>query len=440
MTARQRHVVVLLLVLSLAAGAIYLIYPVSKSTKLGLDLQGGMSVVLTARSTPGAPVTSRAMDQAELIVTQRVDKLGVAEPQIQRQGTENILVQLPGIRNPEDALAIIGKTALLEFNLIQPAFEKQPGYTDEQLNKLKQEGKPVLGPTLMTGKDLKNARATYGGDVTRKPIVEMSFTSQGSRNFAKITGANVGKRLAIVLDGEIMTAPSIKQAITGGNAIIEGIGTIDEAKKIALVLQTGALPVRLDASEVRTVGPTLGQDSLRAGLRAGIIGLIVVALFMAVYYRGLGIVTTLALSVFAVLFWGLIAALGRFYSWNLTLPGIAGIIVSIGIAADSSIIIFERIKEEVRSGKTFRTSIDSGFWHAFRTILDADVVTWVTASVIFFVGVGPVRGFALTLALGLMVDMFTALFFTRSVLGIIAHYWPLTSPRLLGIKGAPATS
>jgi preprotein translocase subunit SecD len=433
LTQKKKHVLVLLAVLAIVAVCIYLIYPVQKSTKLGLDLRGGMSVILTAKPTPGAPVNERAMRQAELIIRERIDRLGVTEPQIQRQGGRSILIQLPGIKNPEEALEIIGKPAILQFAIVQPAFERE---TDERLNQLKKEGKPVLGPILMSGKDLRSAQATYGGQLRTEPIVEMKFTPAGADKFTQITSQNVGRRLAIILDGKIMTAPTIKSAITGGSAIIEGIKSIDEAKKIALVLQTGALPVHLEMAEVTRVGPTLGKESLKAGLVAGLIGLGLVATYMLLYYRGLGLITSFHLTVFAFLFWGIIALLGRYYSWNLTLPGIAGIIVSIGITADSSIIIFERIKEEVKQGKTFRTSVDTGFWRAFRTIFDADLVTWLTAGVLFFVGLGPVKGFALTLALGLMVDMFTALFFTRSILGIIAHTWPVKSPKILGIKGA----
>lgn len=417
MTNKQKHLLSLGFVLVLVAVAIYLIYPVQRTTKLGLDLKGGMSVILTAQPSKGTPVTEQTMDQAELVIRNRVDRLGVAEPEIQRQGASSILVQLPGIKDPDRALEIIGKTALLEFKVLEEGSEG---------------GKAKLGPQLMTGDALSNANATFGE--MNKPIVELSFNRAGAKKFADITTKHVKQRLAIILDKKIISAPTIQEPITGGQAVITGIETLDEAKEIALVLQTGRLPVELDISEQRTVGPTLGQDSLVAGLRAGIIGLVLVVIFMLFYYRGLGLITSVALAVFASVFWGVIAVLGRFHLWNLTLPGMAGIILSIGVAADSNIILFERVKEEVALGKTFRTAADSGFLHAFKTILDADLVTFVTAAILFWIGVGPVRGFALTLMLGIAIDMFTFIFFTRSAITLVAQVWPKGAPRLLGIK------
>lgn len=436
MTSKQKYLISVLAVLAIVAAGVAAIYPIDKSTKLGLDLRGGVSVILTAKDSPGAPVNEDAMRQAEMIIRNRVDGLGVGEPEIQRQGDRNILVQLPGIKNPEEAVKIMGKPAVLQFAIVQDKYAK---FSTANLKELKAKGEPVLGPVLLTGKDLKSAQATYGGQVATQPIVEIQFTPEGAKKFGDITSANVGKRLAIILDGEIKEAPTIQQAITGGRAQITGINSIDEAKNTALVLQTGAIPVKLEMSEIRSVGPTLGQDSLRAGLIAGLVGLALIALFMLVVYRGLGAVTIAALAIFAALYWGLIAAMGRYYQWNLTLPGIAGIIVSIGIAADSSIIFYERIKDEIRSGKTFRAAVDAGFWNAFKTMLDADFVTWLTAGVLFILGIGTVRGFALTLSLGLVIDMFTMFFFTRSVLGLIAHAWPKRSPGFLGLKEEVAT-
>ncbi|MCL5292265.1 MAG: protein translocase subunit SecD [Actinobacteria bacterium] len=447
MTDKRKYIITILLVLAIVGGAIAAIYPIDRSTKLGLDLRGGVSVILTAKDTPGAPVNEDSMRQAEMIIRNRVDGLGVGEPEIQRQGSRNILVQLPGIRNQDEAIKIMGKPAVLQFAVVNEKYAKVPAAGVDpntgkkinlNLNDLKRQGEPVLGPVLMTGKDLKSAQATYGGQIGSQPIVEMQFTSEGARRFAEITTANVNKRLAMILDGEIKEAPTIQQPITGGSAQITGIGSIEDAKNTALVLQTGSIPVKLEMSEIRNVGPTLGQDSLRAGLIAGLVGLALIAMFMLVTYRGLGAVTVAALVVFAALYWGLIAVMSRYYQWNLTLPGIAGIIVSIGIAADSSIIFYERIKDEIRAGKTFRTAVDSGFWNAFRTMLDADFVTWLTAGVLFLIGIGTVRGFALTLSLGLIVDMFTMFFFTRSVLGVIAHMWPKKSPKLLGLEEVPA--
>ncbi len=419
MNPTQKHALSISVVLFLVLISIYFIYPPAKSTRLGLDLKGGMHVILSAKPFPGSPVTENAMDQAMLIIRQRVDKLGVAEPEITRQGRNNILVQLPGIKRPEKALEIIGKPAFLEF--------KEVKGTDKK-------GKIILGKTEMTGRYLKDAQVDF--DELGKPKVNLQFTSEGGRKFEEVTGRLVGKQLAIVLDGKVMSAPQVREKISGGRAEITGDFTIDKAKELALVLQTGALPVKLEIEENRTVGPTLGADSLRAGIKAGIIGLILVALYMLLYYRGLGGITCVALLVFATLFWGVIVIINKFTSWGwpLTLPGIAGIILTIGVAADSSIVIFERVKEEVKVGKTLRSAADSGFTHAFKTILDADFVTLIAAVILVFVGIGPVRGFAISLICGICLDLFTALFFTRPLLALLVRFKPFTRPTLVGIK------
>ncbi|MEW6189211.1 MAG: protein translocase subunit SecD [Actinomycetota bacterium] len=421
MASKQKYLLSMGFALILVAVCIYFI--VKYPPKLGLDLKGGMHIILSAKEKPGAPVTEQSMEQALFVIRQRVDKLGVTEPQIERQGRNSILVQLPGIRNPQKALEIIGKTALLEFI---------------EVKSIDKEGKVILGKVLMTGKALKNARPSFGE--MSKPIVEMEFTKKGTKKFADITTRYVRQRLAIVLDKEVMSAPVIQEPITGGRAIITGLDSIDEAKRIALVLQTGALPVELDISESKTVGPTLGWDSLMAGLRAGILGLILVALFMVIYYRLFGVITWLALGVFATFLFGLLVAVNAVLTSfglagiNLSLPSIAGIVLMIGVAADSSIIVFERIKEEVRGGKTIRTALDTGFSHGFKTFLDADLVTFTTAAILFYFGIGPVRGFALTLMLGIVCDLFTSFFFTRAMLGLMSFTKLWRNPKLLGLE------
>ncbi len=420
MNTQQKALYSLLFIFVLISISIYLVFPVEKSTKLGLDLKGGMSVILTAQATKKAPITEDKMDQAKLVIEKRVNRLGVSEASVQRSGIDNILIQLPGIKNPQKALDIIGKTAILEF---------KPVLADDQAG----GDNFTLGPTEMSGDALSSARATY--DDKNEPVVLINFTSKGKKQFADVTTRYVQKKLAIVLDGEVISAPVINEPIIQGNAEISGLASIDEAKEIALVLQTGALPVKLVRSEVREVGPTLGKESLIAGLRAGIIGLILVAIYMAIYYRGLGLVTSLALVVFSTIFWGVIAFISRFIGqWSLTLPGIAGIILSIGLAADSSIIIFERIKEEVRSGKSFRVAVDSGFENAFRTIMDADFCTVAAAFFLYWLAIGPVKGFALTLIIGIVIDITTAFFFTHSILRLLALSKRIVKPYILGVK------
>lgn len=425
----QKNLLTLGIVALVLVFCVYLTY--TNPPPLGLDLKGGLNIILTAKAKPGAPVTFDAMEQATLIITNRVNKLGVSEPDISRQGEDNIMVQLPGIKNPEKALSIIGQTAQLEFREV---------LTPETTGQTKM----ILGPPLITGKDLKDASAQYRESevgLKEEPVVSMSFNKEGTKKFGDVTTRLVNKQLAIILDGKVMTAPVVNEAITTGEAIISGGNmTMEKAKEIALVLQTGALPVELKISESRMIGPTLGYDSLMAGLRAGIIGLFLVALFLAAFYRLFGFITWSSLTVFATFLLGLISALNVIMpafgggGFSLTLPGIAGIILMTGIAADSSIIIFERIKEEVRVGKSMQTSMPSGFIHGFHTFLDADLVTGLTALIIFIFAIGPIKGFALTLMLGIICDLLTSYFYTRPVLALLSRKAVFQKSVVIGAK------
>lgn len=448
MTAQQRYFLFISIALTLVAVAVFFLYPISKSIKLGLDLQGGVSVLLYGRSTAKAPVTAESMDQAEQIIRDRVDRLGVAEPGIMKQGANYILVQLPGIKDPKRALDVIGKTALLEFRQVldtEPRTEtklgpvtKEPA-SDKEAVLLDKDGKTKykVGPVLMTGKALSDARKEF--DEFGAPKVSITFTSEGSKQFDEVAAKLYQKQLAIILDDQVQSAPVIRETHYGGRAEITGKFTSEEVSNLALVLKTGSLPVKLEMSEVRTVGPTLGKDSLQAGLLAGIIGILLVALYMLIYYRGLGLVSMLILTVFGTILFGVVALFGRYGGyiglyWNLTLPGLAGIILSFGSAADSGIIVFERLKEELVEGKALRVAVDSGFNHAFKTVLDADLVTLVTAFILYVLAVGPVRGFAFTLMIGVFVDLFVLYFFTHSILGLIP-YSPLSGRlALLGLR------
>ncbi|MCK4777606.1 MAG: protein translocase subunit SecD [Actinomycetia bacterium] len=432
MDQQQKAFLSISIVLLLVAISIYLIIPPSESTRLGLDLKGGMNIILTAIPSPDAPVSEEAMEQAMLIIRQRVDKLGVAEPDISRQGKDNILIQLPGVKHSEEALEIIGKPAFLEFKKVLDA--DGDGEPDED-----EEGNLILGETVMTGKYLKDVRVIF--DQTGTPGVSIEFTKEGGKKFEEVTGSMIGELLAIVLDGELMSAPVVQEKISPpGGAEITGKFTVEEAKRLRLVLQTGALPVKLELAENRTVGPSLGEDSLKAGLRAGIFGLLLVLLYMVLYYRALGVVTCLALTVFSILFWGVIVSINKFtpWGWPLTLPGIAGIILSIGLVADSSVVIFERIKEEVNLGKTMRSAAESGFSHGFKTMVDADLVTLIGAIILIWVGIGPVRGFAVSLAVGISIDLFITYFFSRPILMTISQFKILENPVFIGAKGVDA--
>lgn len=428
MTDKQKHLIALGILVILIAASIRMIMPINKSTKLGLDLKGGLGIIFKAKETKEMKITEEKMQQAELVLRNRVDALGVAEPEIQREGSRNIMVQLPGVKNPEQVTDFVKKPAVLRFRLVENKYE---GLNVVKLNEEKKKGTEVLGPVLLTGDKISGAKATYGGQVAQQPIVDFSLNDDGAKQFESITAKNVNKRLAILLDDQIITAPNIKSAISGGKAVIDGVGSIDEAKEIAMVLNTGSIPVELEILDYQSVGPTLGSEALRAGVVAGLIGLALVALYMLLYYQGLGIVTWIGLTAYATLVWGVIAAIGRYYGWTLTLPGIAGLIISIGIAADSKIIIFERIKDEMRNKKTFRTAVDTGFWNGFRTSLDADLVTIFAAAVLFFIGIGPIKGFALTLMVGLLMDIVIMLLYTRPTLGLLASVWPIKSPSIL---------
>lgn len=477
-------------------------YPIN----LGLDLKGGTQIILRPTEKGAEEVSPESLDKATLIIMDRVDKLGISEPLVTRDtNTNNIIVQLPGVKDPSRALEVIGKTAQLEFrilegefgiiedNLVKPALidaenirslsssddgklfvfeslltgkvkykisvdEKTQDIlvedyesgdligkiipssggelylknleTEENLGEILSNKKAatsvLVGPVLLKGDKLVDARAGY--DSTGKIIVSMSFTDEGKEIFEKVTSENIGKRLAIVLDRDIKSAPVIKTAISG-DAVIEGIESLDEAKDIALVLQTGALPVELVVEENTTVGPTLGKDSLTKGLYAGLIGFLLVVVFMLSYYRGLGLISTIGLIVYVIIFWGILSGIGA----ALTLPGIAGVILTIGMAVDANVIVFERIKEEFRKGKSIRISVFEGFRHGLRTVLDSNITTLITAAALYRFGTGPIKGFAVTLSLGIIISMITTLILSRAILILLSGLRGASRPGFLGV-------
>ncbi len=375
----------LVLVIVVIVAALFLFYPPKEKVRLGLDLQGGSNILLECVDTPNAKVDNDAVNRVLEIIRNRIDQLGVTEPTIQREGTRRILVQLPGIKDPEAAIDLIGKTALLEFK-------------DEN------------GKTLLTGAHLKKAITSY--DRLGRPIVLIEFDKEGAKAFAEATSKNVGKVIKITLDGKEISAPVVQEPILDGKAQISGNFTVESAKHLAILLRAGALPVKVEIVENRTVGPTLGRDSIRKGIQAGIIGTILVLIFMLIYYKAFGFIADIALVANLIILLGVLAGIKA----TLTLPGIAGIILTIGMSVDANVIIFERVKEELRSGKTLRASIDAGFAKAFRTIFDANVTTLIAAFALFFFGAGPIRGFAVTLSLGILSSMFTAIVVTKVIL------------------------
>jgi preprotein translocase subunit SecD len=365
-----------------------------------------------------------AVSQGLETIRNRVDEFGVSEPTIQRQGENRILIQLPGIKDSNRAIKLIGKTAMLEFKLVdeensvEQALKGQipPGdeilyerEVDPRTGQVKKIPYLVKKKTLMTGDVITEAR--IGFDQMNQPMVLMSFDKRGTRLFARITEANIKRKLAIVLDGTVYSAPVIQDKIPSGRAQITGRFTEEEAHDLAVVLRAGALPAPVEILEQRSVGPSLGHDSIEQGIRSILVGGLVVLLFMMVYYKLSGVVANLALILNLVFLLSALAALRA----TLTLPGIAGIVLTIGMAVDANVLIFERIREELALGKTVRAAVDGGYSKAFLTILDANITTLIAALVLFQFGTGPIKGFAVTLSLGILASMFTAIVVTRVV-------------------------
>jgi preprotein translocase subunit SecD len=403
--------------------------------KLGLDLQGGMylKLAIDTDKMPANVKLEEAVSRALEILRNRIDALGVAEPLITREGDKEIVVQLPGVKDPERALNIIGKTALLEFKMVDERdkiSEMTDAAGDTVASKIPEgvmvladkEGNrtPIFTKDLLTGADLVDAKVQMGTYGT--PVVWFKFSPEGGRKFAELTGDNVGKKLAIILDDKVYSDPVIKTRISGGEGIIEGNFNLDDAKDLSLVLRAGALPAPVKIINKYVVGPSLGADSIAKGQKSIVIGALVVICFMAFYYGFSGLIADLAL-IFNVLFvLGILAALNA----TLTLPGIAGLTLTIGIAVDANVLIFERIREEMRGGKTIRAAIDAGYHRAWLTILDSHITSLITAAILFQFGTGAIRGFAVTLFWGLVISLFTAFFITQSVFDLRKQYKTLS--------------
>lgn len=374
------------------------------SLNLGLDLQGGVHVVMEAKPGQGEKLTEDVMNRALAVVERRVNGLGVAEPIVQRQGNRRIIVELPGISDQQEAIEVIGKTAQLEI-------------------------KDPTGKTVLTGADLKDAYLSR--DQLGRPAVSIEFTAEGAKKFAALTTTFQGQRIPHILDGEVLVNPEIREPILGGKGQITGQFTVEEAKNLAVLLKAGSLPVPMEVVEIRNVGPTLGKESIDLSIKAGILGAALVLLFMVFYYKLPGLIADLALGLYALIVLAAMAALGA----TLTLPGIAGFILTIGMAVDANVIIFERIKEELSNGKRLRAAIDAGFNRAFTTILDANVTTLITALVLFYYGTSSIRGFAVTLTLGILASMFTAIVVTRFLLNVVVDANPERFGKYFGMRG-----
>ncbi len=431
---KQRYYQLFILILILVAGAAVVTFTEGKTllgreirTHLGLDLEGGVQALLEADLPADTPVSSDAMSTARQIVENRVNGLlGVGEATVQQAGDRRILVELPGEQNPEAALNTLKETGLLEFvdmgstplppgTIIKTDFGLESTSTLTETNAVTPTER--IWHTVMTGSALKDVQVTV--DQVGQPQVAFELTGDGSKIFAEHTSNNVGKYLAIVLDKRIISAPVINSPITQGQGVIQGQFTSEEANQLAVQLRYGSLPIPLKVVETRAVGPTLGQESLRKSLLAGLIGLSIVVLFMALYYRVPGILADLALVTYALISF----ALFKLIPVTLTLPGIAGFVLSIGMAVDANVLIFERLKEELRAGKTLQNAINLGWNRAWPSIRDSNLSTLITCAILFWFGsafgASIVKGFAVTLALGVIVSMFTAITATRTYLHVV---------------------
>jgi len=379
-----------------------------------------------------------AVRQCLETIRNRVDQFGVSEPQIVPEGERRIVVQLPGVKDPQRAVDLIGKTALLEFKLLdergedskvmQEALAGHPPAGDEVLYQKVTDAKGKVSTipfllqkkTILTGDAISAAEVQIGSEMN-EPYVSLEFDKVGAKIFSDITGANVNRRLAIILDNNIYSAPRINEKIPSGKAQITGRFTMEEARDLAIVLRAGALPAPVKIIANVTVGPSLGQDSIRMGLRATLVGAALVVLFMVFYYRVSGVVADFALLLNIIMLMGTLSWLRA----TLTLPGIAGIALTIGMAVDTNVLMFERIREELRLGKTGRSAIDSGYTKAFVTIFDSHITTLITAVVLFQFGTGPIKGFAVSLSLGVLINLFTALIGTKTVLDWMTTKWEM---------------
>ena len=370
----------------------------------------------------------KIVDQSIEIVRRRIDELGTKEPVIQSQGVDRIVVQLPGLQNPEYVKTLLGKTAKMSFHLV----DSRSSAAEARRGKLSASSRLIQGSEgetyvigrkpVVSGENLVDAQPSFQEG---EAVVSFKFNSLGGKKFGEVTKNNIGERLAIVLDNEVISAPTIKSAILGGSGIISGNFTVKSANDLALLLRSGALPAPLEVLEERTVGAGLGSDSIREGIVASIIGLIAVVLFMVAAYGLFGVFTTVTVFTNLFLMLGALSFMGA----TLTLPGIAGIILTIGMAVDANVLIFERMREEVKAGRSTKDAAEAGFTEAWGTIVDSNLTTLVAAFVLFYFGTGPVRGFAVTLAIGIATSMFTSVTVTRLIISSwIAKYKPTRLP------------
>jgi preprotein translocase subunit SecD len=383
---------------------------------------GGGLIRLTIPEAAMNDRLRKTIEQSIQIVEKRVNELGTVEPLIQRQGNDRILVQVPGLQDPTHLKEILGQTAKMEFRMVDtsvPPDQAQRGSVPSDDEVLPNMSNPstttvVKKQVLVSGGDLTDAQTGFD-QRSGEPVVNFKFNTAGSRKFAQATTENVGQPFAIILDNKVISAPVIREPITGGQGQISGNFTVQSANDLAVLLRAGALPARLTVVEERTVGPGLGQDSIAKGELAAYVGAIMVVVFMLLTYRLFGVFANIAVIINVAMIFGILSLLNA----TLTLPGIAGVVLTVGIAVDSNVLIYERIREELRNGRSAISAIDAGFTRALATILDSNITTFIAAAVLFMIGTGPVRGFAVTLGVGILTTVFTAFTMTR----LIVAWW-----------------
>ncbi len=453
--ADRRNIWLLILTTMLVLGSVFMFMPPQEKVNQGLDIQGGLSVVLSANSTDGEDVTSDDMEKSRAIIESRVNALGASEATVQVQGSNQILVQIPGLSDTETALSTIGKTGKLEFaradSFTNPedqaaikngTYAQQQKYTDDFGNSFTSDQvtyRSVQSGTytpLITGENITRVTVDKASETGTDYAVNLTLDSEGSAAFAQATKelAPTKGQIVIVLDGQIQSAPAVQSEITTGEVSITGGYTLEEAQSLQTVLESGSLPVSFQYEQSQVVGPTLGQDALKSGVIVALLGLLLVILYLLFFYHGLGVLTAAAMLVFAVLYLGLLATLSAFGLFSLSLAGVAGIVLTIGMAADSSILVLERFREEIRMGRSVKAASLTGVRHAIETSIDADLVTLVSALTLFFLASASVKGFGLTLALGIICDIVMMLILKAPLVRLLAPHSISKHPGFWGIK------
>ena len=454
-THDRRNIWLLVLTTLLVVVSAVLFTPPNEKINQGLDIQGGLSVVLTAKSTDGEAVTPEDMEKSRAIIESRVNALGASEATVQEQGNDQILVQIPGLSDTEEALATIGRTGSLEFARLD-------SFTDEQVREAIENGQyagegtvsdefgnqfpsgktehlkvePGTYTPIVTGADITNVTIGKASEASTDYAVNITLNAQGTKAFADASRELVADHglIVIILDGEVQSAPAVQSEIPNGEVSITGNYTLDEAKNLQTILESGSLPVSFEYAQSQVVGPTLGQDALVSGVIVALIGLALVMLYLLFFYKGLGLITAAAMAVFAVLYLGILAALSAFHLFSLSLAGIAGIVLTIGMAADSSILTVERFREEIRMGRSVKAASITGVKHAIFTSIDADLVTMVSALCLFFLAASSVKGFGMTLALGIICDIVMMVIFKAPLIRLLAPKVIARHPGFWGIK------